>query len=134
MVTPRSVSIDNESNLKIFTQNIRGLGNKIDELVISWGKDAPHVLCLSEHHLSREVIQDIIVDDYNLGAYYCRNFTKCDGVCIFLQKSYQFINVDLNSYCNEKDIEVCAIDWYIVPYIFAFYQYIDPRREILILL
>jgi len=68
MLTPRSISLGNESNLKIFAQNIRGLGNKIDELVINWVKDSPHILCLSEHHLSTEVIQSIIVDNYNLGA------------------------------------------------------------------
>ena len=85
------------------------MGNKIDESVIKWGKDAPHILCLSELHLSTEVIHNIIVDNYKLGTYYCRKFTKCGGVCIFLHKSYQFINVNLNSHCQEQDIEVCAI-------------------------
>jgi len=67
------------------------------------------MLCLSEHHLSTEIIQSITVDNYNLGAYYCRKFTKCGGVCTFLHKSYQFINVDLNSHCKEQDIVICAI-------------------------
>jgi len=79
MVTPGPVSLGNEANLKIFAQNIRGLGNKIDELVINWVKDPPHILCLSEHHLSTEVIQGIIIDIYNLGAYYCRKLTKYGG-------------------------------------------------------
>jgi len=79
MVTPGPVSLGNEANLKIFAQNIRGLGNRIDELVINWVKDPPHILCLSEHHLSTEVIQGIIIDNYNLGAYYCRKLTKCGG-------------------------------------------------------
>jgi len=64
MVTPRSVSLGNESNLKIFAQNIRCLGNKIDELAINWIQDPPYILCLSEHHLSTEVIPSIIVDNY----------------------------------------------------------------------
>jgi hypothetical protein len=76
--------------------------------LMNWVKYPPHILCLSEHHLSTEVIQSIIVDNYNLGAYYCRKFTKCGGVCIFLHKSYQFINVDLNSHCKEQDIDICA--------------------------
>ena len=63
---------------------------------------------MSEHHLSTEVIQNTIVENYNLGAYYCRKFTRCGGACIFLHKSYQFINVDLNSHCKEQDIEICA--------------------------
>jgi len=108
MVSSGPVSLGNEANLK-FAQNIRGLGKKIDELVINWVKDPPHMLCLSEHHLSTEVIQGISVDNYNLGAYYCRKLIKCGGVCIFLHKSYQFINVDLNSHCREQDIEICAI-------------------------
>ena len=89
--------------------NIRGLGNKTDELIINWVKVPPHILCLSEHRLSIEVTQSIIVDNYNLGAYYYRKFTKCGGVCIFLDKSYQFINVNLNSHRKEQDIEMCAI-------------------------
>jgi len=47
--------------------------------------------------------------NYKLGAYYCRKFTKCGGVCIFLHKSCQSINVELNSHCKEQDIEICAI-------------------------
>ena len=109
MITPKAVSLGSESNLRIFAQNIRGLGYKIDESVIKWGKDALHILCLSEHHLSTEVIQNIIVDNYKLGTYYCRKFTKCGGACLFLHKSYQFINADLNRHCQEQDIEVCAI-------------------------
>jgi hypothetical protein len=34
MVIPRSVNLGNVSNLQIFSQNIRGLGNKIDQLLI----------------------------------------------------------------------------------------------------
>ena len=109
MVTPGPVSLGNEANLKIFAQNIRGLGKKIDELFINWVKDPPHILCPSEHHLSTEVIQGINVDNYNLDAYYCRKLIKCGGVCMFLHKSYRFINVDLNSHCREQDIEICAL-------------------------
>ena len=47
MVTPRSVSLGNEFNLKIFAPNIRGLGNKTDELITNWVKDPPHTLCLN---------------------------------------------------------------------------------------
>ena len=91
-------------NSKYLLKILEAWANKMDELVIKWGKDAPHILCLSEHHLSTEVIQNIIVDNYKLGAYYCRKCTKCGGVCIFLHKFYQFINVDLNSHCQEQDI------------------------------
>ena len=100
MVTPSSVSVDSVANLNIFAQNIRGLDNKTDELVINWVNDPPHILCLSEHHLSTEVIESITVDDYNVGAYYCRKLTKCGGVCILIHEPYQFISVDLSSHCK----------------------------------
>ena len=39
--------------LKIFYQNVRGLGNKTNELYCHLQHDLPHILCLSEHHLSK---------------------------------------------------------------------------------
>jgi hypothetical protein len=87
MVKSKSVNPGSISSFQIFIQNITGLGNKIDELTINWMNDAPQILCLSEHHLSTEIIQTIIIDNYNLGAYYCRKYTKCGGVCIFVHKS-----------------------------------------------
>jgi hypothetical protein len=33
----------NVSDLQIFDQNIRGLGNKMNELNINWINDVPHV-------------------------------------------------------------------------------------------
>jgi hypothetical protein len=94
MVIPKPVFQGNVSNLQIFYQNIRGLGNKIDELNINWVNVVHYIFCLSEHQLSTEVIQTIIIDNYNLSAYYCRKHAKC-GVCIFIHKSYQFVNMTL---------------------------------------
>jgi len=109
MVAPVLDSSDIQSHLKIFAKNIRGLGNKIDELVLHWVQNPPHVICLSEHHFKTEALQGITVDNYNLGASYCRKLTKCGGVCIFLHKSCQFVKIDLTRHCNEQDIEMCAI-------------------------
>jgi exonuclease III len=106
MVTSKS---NNKCNLKIFSQNIRGLSNKIDELTIHWAEDASHLLCLTEHHLPYTAIQKVNTVNYNLGAYYCRQYTKCGGVCIFVQKSYQFTTIDLSVCCREQDVEVCAL-------------------------
>jgi hypothetical protein len=59
MVIPKSVNSGNVSNLQNFSQNIGSVCNKIDELINNWVNDAPHILCLSEHHLSTEIIQTI---------------------------------------------------------------------------
>jgi hypothetical protein len=66
MVTLSSVSIGNEAKLNIFAQNIRGLGNKVDELVLNWVNDPPHILCLSEHHLSSEPDAPFILRRYTV--------------------------------------------------------------------
>jgi exonuclease III len=106
---PKPVIPGNIPNLQIFYQNIRSLGNKTDELNINWVNDVPHILCFTEHHLPTEVIQTTIIYNYNLRAYYCRKHIKCGGVCIFIHKSYHFVNIGLDSHCIEQNFEVCTI-------------------------
>jgi hypothetical protein len=45
-------NLTRNKSLKIFHQNIRGLGSKSNELYCHLHHDAPHILCLTEHHLS----------------------------------------------------------------------------------
>jgi hypothetical protein len=59
-------------SLKIFHQNIRGLGNKSNELCWHLHHDLPNILCLSEHHLSESELQLIHLTNYSLVANYCR--------------------------------------------------------------
>jgi hypothetical protein len=118
MAIPKSINSGKLSDLQIFSQNIRGSRNKIDELIINWENDAPHILCLSEHHLSTEIIQIIIIDNYNLGAYYCRKYAKCGGVCIFIHKSYQFINMDFEECAirsSYSSVNLCILSVYRSP-------------------
>ena len=42
-----------------FHQNIRGLGNKSNELYYHLHHDLPHIVCLLEHHLSESELQSI---------------------------------------------------------------------------
>jgi len=45
--------IDNDNNqvLRIYQQNICGLGSKTNDLLIALYPNFPHILCLAEHHL-----------------------------------------------------------------------------------
>jgi hypothetical protein len=70
MVNQNEVDQDKRFILQIFSQNIRHLGNKTDELVIKWPNDASHILCLSEHHLTAETIKNLSIENYSLGAFY----------------------------------------------------------------
>ena len=60
------------NNLKIYHQNIRGLFNKTDEFLIALSSHSPHVICLTEHHLRIDEIHSIYLDQYTVGAHFCR--------------------------------------------------------------
>jgi hypothetical protein len=72
-------------NLQIYHQNIRGIYNKTDELLSQWDSQTPHVLCFTEHDLTKAEIIRTSINHYNLGAYFCRKFRKSGGVSIFVQ-------------------------------------------------
>ena len=71
---------NDRSNFKIFHQNVRGLIKNIDELSFSLSEIKPQVLCISEHHMRPEEINIINLDQYTLGAQYCR--TPQTGWCL----------------------------------------------------
>jgi hypothetical protein len=95
--------------IKIYHQNIRGLGMKSSELIGHLHPDYPHALCLTEHHLKHFQIKNILMENYNLGASYCREQYEKRGVAIYINKSIQYSNIDIVKYCREKDIEICAL-------------------------
>ena len=71
-------------SLKIFHQNIRGLGKKFNELYCHLHQNLPHILCLSEHHLNESELQMIHLTNYSLGTNYCRKtFSKEVSVYLF---------------------------------------------------
>jgi len=51
-----SSQVIRNKSLKIFHQNIRGLGNNANELYCQL-YDLPHILCLSEHHVRESELQ-----------------------------------------------------------------------------
>ena len=93
---------------KIFHQNIRGLGKKA-ELLSHLHPDSPHVLCLTEHHLQYLQLEKVHIENYNLGAHYCRQLCEKGGVAIFVHNSQCFSNIDIVKHCEEQDIEICAL-------------------------
>jgi hypothetical protein len=68
--------VPRSKSLKIFHQNIRGLGNNSNELYCYLHRDLPHILCLSKHHLSESKLQLIHLTDYSLGATTEKNFSQ----------------------------------------------------------
>jgi hypothetical protein len=61
---PRNASLHNKNNnidLTIFHENIRGLYNKVDELVNSCKREFSYILCLTEHHLRNHEINSTCI-------------------------------------------------------------------------
>jgi hypothetical protein len=92
----------------IYHQNIRGLNlSKLDELSIS-SLGSSHIVCLSEHHLRVTALDTIPLSGFKLGARFCRSTLRNGGVCIYVCEIIHFTNIDVEKYCIEKDIEICA--------------------------
>ena len=94
---------------KLFHQNIGGLRGKTSELLCYLHQDLPHLMCFSEHHLSQFEVDSINTENYSLGAKYCRRKLQKGGVSIFIQSHLQFTTLNLDKYCVDRDIEVCAL-------------------------
>jgi hypothetical protein len=110
----------NTVNLRIFHQNIGGLRNKIEELITHLSNHAPHVLCFTEHQLKLLEINNTHINHYNLGTYYCRTTCKLGGVEIFvLHDTLSYVSIDLTEYCNEQDLEACALKFKISNNVFC---------------
>jgi exonuclease III len=95
--------------LTVYHQNIRGLREKVNELLSQLYPTFPHILCLSEHHMKHLELQKSHLDNYKLGSSYCRTMYEMGGICIYVQESLNYVRLDLEKYCQDKNFEVCAI-------------------------
>jgi len=67
--------------IKIYHQNSRSWRNKTNELLCNLHDDPCHILCLTEHHLHHDELASLCIENYTLGAYYCRK-TKKQSLCL----------------------------------------------------
>jgi hypothetical protein len=65
-----TTNLHDKNNLTIFHQNICGIRNKTNEILCHFSSELPHLLCITEHHLSVSEIQSVYIHNYTLGAYY----------------------------------------------------------------
>jgi len=66
-------------------------------------------MCLTEHHLKYLQLEKFHIENYNLGAHYCRQQCEKGGVAIFVHNSLGFINIHIAQHCKDQDIEICAL-------------------------
>ena len=49
------------------------------------------------------------MDQYKLGAKFCRESHKNGGVSIFVHDTLPCTNINLDEFCKEQDMEACAV-------------------------
>ena len=84
-----------------------------------WTIEFPHILCLTEHHLRDYEINSTCIKYYNLGAKYCRKSCKYGGVSIFVYEGLLFLTFELDGFCRDQDLEVCAVKLHISSFVFC---------------
>jgi hypothetical protein len=50
------------------------------------------------------------MENYNLGANYCRQLRETGGVAIFVHNSPYSSNTDIVQHCEEQDVEIFALN------------------------
>jgi len=101
--------LPHKQSIEIYHQNIRSLRNKINEVLCHLHHDTPYILCLTDHHLHLDKLASLHIENYTLGAYYCRKTKHKGAVCMFIHNSIKFTTLSIENYCLDQDSEVCAI-------------------------
>jgi len=90
----------------IYHQNIRGLWKKACELLSHLHPDLFYVW---QNIFKVFTNEEVHIQNYNLGAYYCRHICEKSGVAIFVHNSLHFLHTDIYKHCEEKDIKICVL-------------------------
>jgi hypothetical protein len=123
-----------------------GIVNKIHDLYIFLLSFNVDVLCLNEHWLlETQLCNFSILNNYKLGAFYCRNESSRGGTCILIKDNYDFKErIDFYLYNEEGIFEMCCIEipalnsivisMYRTPYDTNFKNFINKFESLLLLL
>jgi hypothetical protein len=66
-------------------------------------------------------LEGVTLQPCTLGAKFCKWRHKCGGVCIFIQDNIHYTNINMDRYCNENDIEICAVK--LITYFISYHHY-----------
>lgn len=106
----RSPNEDNVNKLKLIHLNVQCIRNKIDKINVFLHQNSPDIFCVSEHWLTKDEIQFLRVDHYNMVSNFSRCEFKHGGVAVFTKNTVSSIPRELKEKPIEKDIEFCALD------------------------
>ncbi|KAK9702478.1 hypothetical protein QE152_g29925 [Popillia japonica] len=94
----------------VFHLNINSLRNKVCDLeVLIQELNQPEVLCITEHCLVEEEVNEVIVPGYNSISWNCRRIQKGGGSVIFVNSDTKVDRFVPDVTPIEKDFEFCCI-------------------------
>nr|CAI5867342.1 unnamed protein product [Callosobruchus analis] len=103
------VDLDNEVNMLFL--NIRSLSCKLDELELQIGEKNYDILCLCEHWLTDQNIEQCNLNNFNISNYYCRKLTKGGGVMIYAKDNIVTKKISvIDSLSEEKHCEIVGVE------------------------
>ncbi|MGL5028572.1 MAG: endonuclease/exonuclease/phosphatase family protein, partial [Wolbachia pipientis] len=79
--------------LKIIHQNIQSIRNKSLELNIFINEEKPDIICLTEHSLKKEEMQECTIEGYRVVDNYCRSLSRGGGVLISAKNGLQVTKI-----------------------------------------
>ena len=85
----------------------------------------PQFICLTDHHLKETEITKISFEGYTLASGCYRKISLGGGVCTFTNKNLAYQSMDVNQFCCEKTLEICAVKLHLKPFkliIFCIYR------------
>jgi hypothetical protein len=95
--------------LRVFHQNVKALRNKTNELISSTCPCYPHILYLTEHYMKELELEHTHIENYKLGAKYCRKILEKGGMSTFIHKNLKLTNINSEDYCKHEVREACAL-------------------------
>jgi hypothetical protein len=68
-----------------------------------------HLICLSEHHMPDLKLSYSHFPNYVMGSSYAHMIHQGGGVCIYIRSDIKLAAINLTQFCDEKNIEICAL-------------------------
>jgi hypothetical protein len=95
------------------------LGDYITKLMscYTFGQLIFLINCFTEHHLCDHEINSTCITYYNFGAKHCRKSYKYGGESIFVHETLLFSTVEMNEFCKDQDLEICAVKLHISSFV-----------------
>jgi len=90
-----------ETALTVLCQYVRGLCNKYDELFCSLERQKIilHLICLADHHLSKQTLSLINLENYSLGFCYSHILNQGGSVYIYIRTDIEYSTLYVSQNC-----------------------------------